>query len=145
MDETQPDGIDPDLQELMWRIDHDYVRCVSREESELIHSLYANAIAMRATVTRILRHRSAREAETRQRTGLTAGGDRLRLMEGTMLCAVEGVQVHEAVDAAIALLRHGIECHRRGVLRFCPGRTFQRIVSCLQNGAETRCSPPSSS
>lgn len=52
-----------------------------------------------------------------------------RLMTSTVIISVEGVQMIEAVDSAVALLEHGIECHKRGVLRFCPGRTFQRIVS----------------
>ncbi|BEI80306.1 hypothetical protein CcaverHIS002_0108350 [Cutaneotrichosporon cavernicola] len=96
-----------DINRIFWRIDHDYVR------------LYANAIAMRAAVSRLLRGAPM----PRQRT---PGGE--RIMATTVIISVEGVQMIEAVDSAVALLEHGIECHRRGVLRFCPGRTFQRIV-----------------
>jgi hypothetical protein len=81
--------------------------------------LYANAIAMRAAVSRLLRGAPM----PRQRT---PGGE--GVMATTVIISVEGVQMIEAVDSAVALLEHGIECHRRGVLRFCPGRTFQRIV-----------------
>lgn len=91
--------------------------------------LYANAIAMRAAVIRILRHNLARDPDARQRSRnhrLSAISE--RMMDSTLMIAVEGVQVLEAVESAISLLRHGIECHRLGVLRFCPGRTFQRIV-----------------
>ncbi|GMK54780.1 hypothetical protein CspeluHIS016_0113660 [Cutaneotrichosporon spelunceum] len=96
-----------DINRIFWRIDHDYVR------------LYANAIAMRAAVSRLLRGAPM----PRQRT---PGGE--RIMATTVIISVEGVQMIEAVDSAVALLEHGIECHRRGVLRFCPGRTFQRIM-----------------
>lgn len=82
--------------------------------------LYANAIAMRATVSRLLRGAPM----PRRRTPAGDG-----IMGTSLIITVEGVQMIEAVDSALALLEHGIECHRRGVLRFCPGRTFQRIVS----------------
>ncbi|KLT42269.1 hypothetical protein CC85DRAFT_328331 [Cutaneotrichosporon oleaginosum] len=96
-----------DINRIFWRIDHDYVR------------LYANAIAMRAAVSRLLRGAPM----PGQRT---PGGE--RIMATTVIISVEGLQMIEAVDSAVALLEHGIECHRRGVLRFCPGRTFQRIL-----------------
>lgn len=99
-----------DLQRVLWRIDHDYVR------------LYANAIAMRAAVSRLLRSGTFDAPNPAARA-------RGRVMAVTAIVSVEGVQMIEAVESALALLRHGVECHKRGVLRFCPGRTFQRIVS----------------
>jgi len=110
----------------------EYLECSMLESFCLTdtHSLYANAIAMRAAVARLLRYNLARNPEARQRSrDHRVSSISERMMDHTVMAAVEGVQVLEAVGAAIALLRHGIEIHRKGVLRFCPGRTFQRIVS----------------
>lgn len=76
---------------------------------------------MRAAVSRLLRGAPMPGERT-------AGGE--RIMATSVIISVEGLQMIEAVDSALALLEHGIQCHQRGVLRYCPGRTFQRIVSC---------------
>lgn len=51
---------------------------------------------------------------------------------GSVLRWAEAPFLLEVVEAAISLLRCGVALHRRRVLRYCPGRTFLRMVRDLR-------------
>lgn len=103
-------GLDPpdeseaaELRNILMRLEIDYIR------------LYANSISMRAA-----HHRLA----PRLRSSTT----HRRFFESSILRWAEAPFLLEAVEAAINLMRAGIHLNKRGVLRFCPGRTFLRMV-----------------
>ncbi|KAL1412226.1 hypothetical protein Q8F55_003237 [Vanrija albida] len=102
LDESQPGMEAEELREIRMRIEVDYVR------------LYANAIGMRAAHAR-LSHRFNHP-------------ERNPLFATSILRWAEGPFILEAVTAAISLLRCGVALHRRHVLRYCPGRTFLRMM-----------------
>ncbi|WWC86561.1 uncharacterized protein L201_001438 [Kwoniella dendrophila CBS 6074] len=100
------DGIvftEDELREMRWRLDLDYIR------------LYANAIAMRAAQSRVMRRIKNRKQDD-------------RVFQASVINSTEGPFIMEAVDAAISLVKYGISLHRKGILRHCPNRTFLKLV-----------------
>jgi hypothetical protein len=91
------------LRNILLRLEIDYIR------------LYANSISMRAA-----HHRLAPR--------LRSPNTHRRFFESSVLRWAEAPFILEAVEAAINLMRAGIDLHKRGVLQYCHGRTFLRMV-----------------
>lgn len=92
--------------------------------------LYANAISMRAAHHRLaprlrvrFENESSEEGDLRE-----ANNSHHRFFECSVLRWAEAPFLLEVVEAAISLMRAGIALHKRKVLRYCPGRTFLRLV-----------------
>ena len=53
------------------------------------------------------------------------------MFEQNVIRLAEGSFVIEAVDAATSLVKCGVTMQKKGILRYCPCRTFMRLVSGL--------------
>ncbi|GMK58645.1 hypothetical protein CspeluHIS016_0600870 [Cutaneotrichosporon spelunceum] len=115
-DESEGEGEAAQLHNILMRLEIDYIR------------LYANSISLRAA-----HHRLAPRLRG-------AAATHRRVFESSILRWAEAPFLLEAVESAINLMRAGIDLHRRGVLRFCPGRTFLRMAmsfgAVVQNEAD---------
>jgi hypothetical protein len=50
------------------------------------------------------------------------------MFEQNVIRLAEGSFVIEAVDAATSLVKCGVTMQKKGILRYCPCRTFMRLV-----------------
>lgn len=95
--------------------------CQALARGHIAHTrLYGNAIAMRAAQDRLLRRHKHNKAVRTE-----------RMFEQNVIRLAEGSFVIEAVDAATSLVKCGVTMQKKGILRYCPCRTFMRLVSGL--------------